>query len=82
MNDTTVKLGWDQFETNAPNTFRNLWNDQYYSDITLAAVDDQQIRAHKVILSSCSELFWNPLLYIKVVLKIYIIKKKNISIKV
>ena len=74
MNDNTVKLGWDNFETNAPNTFRKLWNDQYFSDVTLATVDDQQIIAHKVILSSCSKFFrnifvknphQNPLLYLK-----------------
>ena len=65
---------WNYFETNAPNTFRNLWNDQDFADVTLATVDDQQVRAHKVILSSCSQFFrniflknphQNPLLYLK-----------------
>ena len=74
MTDNTLDLCWDNFETNAPNTFQKLWNDQDFSDVTLATVDDQQIRAHKVILSSCSEFFrniflknphQNPLLYLK-----------------
>ena len=74
MNDKTVKLCSDNFETNAPNTFRKLWNDQDFTDVTLATVDDQQIRAHKLILISCSEFFrniflknphQNPLLYLK-----------------
>ena len=74
MTDNILDLHWDHFVTNAPNTFRKLWNDQVFADVTLATVDDQQIRAHKVILSSCSEFFrniflknphQNPLLYIK-----------------
>ena len=74
MNDKTVKLCSDNFETNAPNTFRKLWNAQDFIDVTLATVDDQQIRAHKLILISCSEFFrniflknqhQNPLLYLK-----------------
>ena len=64
MTDNTLDLHWDHFETNATNTFQKLWNDQDFSDVTLATVDDQQIRAHKVILSSCSELFRNIFLRI------------------
>ena len=59
MTDNTLELHWDHFETNAPDTFRNLWNDQDFADVILATVDDQQIRAHKVILSSCSQFFRN-----------------------
>ena len=74
MNDNRIEMQWDHFETNAPNTFRKLWNDQNFADVTLATADNQQIRAHKVILSSCSEFFRNiflknphpnPLLYLK-----------------
>ena len=64
----------NDFETNAPNSFRNLWKDGHFTDVTLATKDDQQIRVHKVILSSCSPFFrnillknphQNPLLYLK-----------------
>ena len=74
MNVNTQLLSWAQFDTNAPNTFRQLWNDQDFADVTLATVDHQQIKAHKVILSSCSQFFRNillknphpnPLLYLK-----------------
>ena len=67
-------MQWGDFETNAPNTFINLWNDQDFADVTLATVDGQQIKAHKVILSACSQFFrnifvmnphQNPLLYLK-----------------
>ena len=74
MNDNTMEMRWDNFETNAHNTFRNMWNDQDFTDVTLATADNHQIKAHKVILSSCSEFFrnifvnnphQNPLLYPK-----------------
>ena len=42
--------------------FKELWKDQDFTDVTLATADDQQIRAHKVILSSCSPFFKNILL--------------------
>ena len=54
--------------------FLHLWNDQDFTDVTLATVDNHQINAHKVILSSCSQFFrnillrnphQNPLLYLK-----------------
>ena len=57
-----------------PNTFRHIWNDQNFTDTTLVTGDNQQIQAHKVILSSCSLFFrnillknphQNPLLYLK-----------------
>ena len=73
MTDKNLNLHWDHFETNAPNTFKKLWNDQDFSDVTLATVDNQQIRAHKVILSSSSKFFrniflknqhQNPLIYL------------------
>ena len=57
--DNTMEMRWDHSETNAPNTFRKLWNDQDFADVTLATADNKQIRAHKVILSSCSEFFKN-----------------------
>ena len=67
-------ISWSDFEICAPNYFRQLWNDQDFTDVTLATVDDLQLRAHKVILSSCSPLFKhilkknkhpNPLIYLK-----------------
>ena len=62
-------IAWDDFEVHAPNTFRQLWTDQDFTDVTLPTVDDiiyyilyiiyclKQVKAHKVILSSCSTLF-------------------------
>ena len=67
-------IAWDDFEVHAPYTFRQLWTDQDFTDVTLATVDDKQVKAHKVILSSCSSFFKNiflkiqhkhPLIYLK-----------------
>ena len=74
MSNNLVANTCNQFEVNAPHSFQRLWNNQDFTDVTLATVDDQQIRAHKVILSSGSSVFQNiflkhpkqnPLLYLK-----------------
>ena len=74
MVDSKILLALNDFDSRAPNTFRKLWNDKDFTDVTLATVDNQQIRAHKVILSFGSQLFrnillknphQNPLLYLK-----------------
>ena len=69
-----MELRWNDHGTNAPNTFKQLWGDQDFADVTLATADDRQIKAHKVIISSCSPFFRNilvrnphanPLIYLK-----------------
>ena len=57
-----LTLNSNNFESNAFNTVRQLWNDHDFADVTLVTVDNKQIRAHKVILSSNSSFFKNPLL--------------------
>jgi len=66
-------LRWNDFETNISSAFRELRDDKDFFDVTLAC-DDDQIQAHKVILSACSPFFrnilrrnphQNPLLYLK-----------------
>ena len=56
MEDELV-CGWDEFETHAANTIKQLWDDKDFSDVTLATVDDHQISAHRLILSSSSSFF-------------------------
>ena len=67
-------IAWNDFEINAPNSFRLLWNEKIFTDVTLATSDGHQIKAHKFLLSSCSEFFLdilrenphqNLLLYLK-----------------
>ena len=66
-------LRWNDFETNISSAFRELRDDKDFFDVTLAC-DDEQIQAHKVILSACSPFFrsilrrnphQSPLLYLK-----------------
>eukprot|EP00092_Neocalanus_flemingeri_P003576 GFUD01003835.1.p1 GENE.GFUD01003835.1~~GFUD01003835.1.p1 ORF type:complete len:350 (-),score=90.05 GFUD01003835.1:25-1074(-) len=66
-------LRWNDFEHNISNAFKELRDDKDFFDVTLAC-EDEQIQAHKVILSACSPFFRNvlrrnphqhPLLYLK-----------------
>ena len=66
-------LKWNDFENNISGAFRELRDDKDFFDLTLAC-DDNQIEAHKVIVSACSPFFRNvlrrnphqhPLLYLK-----------------
>jgi hypothetical protein len=66
-------LKWKDFESNISTGFRELRDDKDFFDVTLAC-DDNQVQAHKVILSACSPFFRailrknphpHPLLYLK-----------------
>jgi len=66
-------LKWNDFESNISVAFRELREDKDFFDVTVMC-DDDQIQAHKVILSACSPFFksvlrrnnhQHPLLYIK-----------------
>jgi hypothetical protein len=66
-------LRWNDFESNISSAFRELREDKDFFDVTLAC-DDDQIQAHKVIISACSPFFRSilrrnrhehPLLYLK-----------------
>jgi len=66
-------LRWNDFENNISSAFKELREDKSFFDVTLAC-DDEQVQAHKVILSACSPFFRNilrrnphqhPLLYLK-----------------
>jgi len=66
-------LRWNDFESNISGAFRELRDDKDFFDVTLAC-DDDQVQAHKVILSACSPFFRtilrrnrheHPLLYLK-----------------
>ena len=73
MSSEKFCLRWNDFESNISSAFRELRDDKDFFDVTLAC-DDDQIQAHKVILSACSPFFRNvlrrnphqhPLLYLK-----------------
>ena len=49
-------LRWNDFESNISVSFRELREDNELFDITLAC-EEEQVQAHKVILSACSPFF-------------------------
>ena len=56
MEDTLV-CGWDEFESHAADTIKQLWDDNESTDVTLATMDEQQINVHRIVLSSSSSFF-------------------------
>ena len=66
-------LRWNDFESNISQAFREIRDEKDFFDVTLAC-EDEQVQAHKVILSACSPFFRtilrrnrhdHPLLYLK-----------------
>merc|ERR1712204_121919 len=66
-------LRWDLHEETRTWALKSLWRDEDFLDVTIAC-DDDQINAHKVILSAASPFFHNilkrnphshPLLYLR-----------------
>ena len=66
-------LKWNDFESNISSAFKDIRDEKDFFDVTLAC-DDDQLQAHKVILSACSPFFrsvlkrnphQHPLLYLK-----------------
>jgi len=73
MSSEKFCLRWNDFETNISGAFRELRDEKEFFDVTIAC-ENEQIQAHKVILSACSPFFRNilrrnqhqhPLLYLK-----------------
>merc|ERR1712129_2381 len=71
---SAFQLAWNEFNSCTSKTFRDLYTDKEFTDVTLATEDGQQLKAHKVILSSCSTFFkrillnnphQHPLLFLK-----------------
>ena len=72
-NDGTFVLKWDLHEETRTSTLKSLWKNEDFLDVTIAC-DDDQIDAHKVILSAASPFFESilkrnphnhPLLYLR-----------------
>jgi len=71
--DDRFNLSWDDFQTSTISSIKDLLNDEQFTDVTLACDDGKQVKAHKIILSSCSSFLKNifvqnphpqPLVYI------------------
>jgi len=66
-------LRWNDFETNISHAFQAIREEKDFFDVTIAC-EDEQVQAHKVILSACSPFFkkvlrknphQHPLLFLK-----------------
>ena len=73
MNSEKFCLRWNDFETNINEAFKELRESNDFFDVTLVC-ENEQMQAHKVILSACSSFFRNmlrrnahqhPLIYLK-----------------
>ena len=80
------RLKWVDFEQNIASAFKEIREENDFFDVTLACEDDQ-IEAHKVILSACSPFFkgvlkknphQHPLLYLKGRAVNKILRKKTV----
>ena len=56
MDPEKLSLSWKEFDYWTSKTFKDLRDDKCYTDVTLAT-GDHQIKAHKIVLSSCSSFF-------------------------
>ena len=56
-NTEKYALTWKDFQQNITSSYRNLWKDKDFSDVTLVCEDNNQIKAHKMILAACSPFF-------------------------
>ena len=52
-------LKWNDFHTNVTSSFGLLRNEDFLHDVTIVTDDNEQIAAHKLVLSACSEYFKN-----------------------
>ena len=74
MTDEKLCLQWNDFQNNISSAFRDMRNDEHFTDVTLVCEDGPQIDAHKVVLVACSPFFKNilqknkhthPIIYMK-----------------
>ena len=52
-----LNLKWNDFPSNVTKSFVQLRNEDDFYDVTLVCDDQNQVSAHKLVLSSCSEFF-------------------------
>ena len=73
MSSEQFCLKWSDFQGSFSHAFDELWQEKELLDVTLAC-EDEQIQAHKTVISACSPFFRsvltknphkNPLIYLK-----------------
>ena len=61
MKEDEISLSSDRFDKSCREILTRLWDNRDFADVTLATEDGRQISAHKIILTSCSQVFRNLL---------------------
>merc|ERR1712202_31950 len=61
MSSEMFNLTWNDFEHCASNSFKDLLSQSDFVDVTLVSEDEQEMKAHKVVLSACSPVLKNIL---------------------
>ena len=54
-------LKWNDFQDTITSSYKSLRESSDFSDVTLICEDNNQVEAHKIILSACSPFFMNVL---------------------
>ena len=57
MNQDNFKVTWDTYPDHVKNMLHEMMTSDYLTDVTLVCDDDIQIKAHKIVLSACSNVF-------------------------
>ena len=57
MDLTEYEVEWNLHKSTSSQAFQRLYEDVALTDVTLACEDNKAIRAHRVVLSSCSDFF-------------------------
>ena len=65
LGDGNFFLLWNDFHKNASSTFKEMREDQDFTNVTLAFENNHEIKAHKIILASSSSFFSDMLRKIK-----------------
>ena len=73
MSSDKFCLKWNNFESTVSCAFKDIWEEKELFDVTIAC-EDEQLQAHRLILSACSPFFKtvfyrnkheHPLIYLK-----------------
>jgi len=61
MEISSYNLAWQGFTNCTTSAFKNLQEDEHFSDITLICEQNKKLKVHKIIISACSSFFRNIL---------------------
>jgi len=56
MEQDRFSLDWTTFDSHCASTFKNLYEENTFTDVTLVSDDNIQFQAHKLVLGACSPI--------------------------